>query len=222
MISKTSDSTAGDEPMIVVRDTQLYPLVVQVGGPHVFGGRASHRGTTPPGSNVAVHKLLTIDLRDDTVPFASSAIRFLPLYHPLQYGAGGASMQYSIVSEDEIRITHISPPEADPPDERYVKVDAFPEIRYAASPPISDDDPIDWFTLTLGGSGTLDHKSDPCQNGDCPNYRGKPDVDLLASIPPKPIPGHKDVWWEFEGAYMLFYFWLCRGCGSILTSNRCT
>jgi hypothetical protein len=131
-------------------------------------------------------------------------------------------MQYSVVSDQQIQILYLSDPNPDPPDEVYVKVDAFPEIRYAARPPIPNDKGIDWFTLTLGGTGTLNHKSDQCENKDCRNYRADPDVDLIASIPPKPIPGHKDIWWEFEGAYMLFYFWLCRGCKTILTCNRCT
>ena len=208
--------------MIDVRDTMFYPLQESEGGLHVFGGAPSHRGVTPTGSDVPVHKLLTIDLHDDSVPFSSDSIDFLPLYHPLKYGFGGPSMQYSVVSNDEIHILHLSDPEPDPAEVAYVKVDAFPEIRFSAKPAIQNDDDIDWFTLTLGGTGTLDHQSDPCENESCPNYHKEPDVDLIASIPPKPIPGHEDIWWEFEGASMLFYFWLCRGCKTIIASNRST
>ena len=131
-------------------------------------------------------------------------------------------MQYAVESNEEIRILHMSDPEPDSPDEAYVKVDAFPEIRYAAQPPISDGDAIDWFTLTLGGTETLDHKPDQCKNVDCKNFNAEPDVSLIASVPPKPIPTHPEIWWEFEGAYMLFYFWLCRGCNTIIASNRST
>ncbi len=208
--------------MIEVRDRQLYPLVATDHGPHVFGGPVSHRGATPSGSSVPVHKLLSLDLHDDAIPFDSYAIRYLPLYYPLKYGFGGPSMQYSVVSDEEIHILYMSDPTPDPPDEAYVEIEAFPEIRYAAQSPIHNDDAIDWFTLTLGGTRTLDQKSDQCENKPCPNYHAEPDVDLIASIPPKPIPGHEDIWWEFEGAYMLFCFWLCRGCDTILTSNRST
>lgn len=208
--------------MIDVRDTRLYPLIAQQDGPHVFGGSASHRGAIPSGSSVPVHRLLSLDLHDLAIPFESSVIRYLPLYYPLKYGFGGPSMQYLIVSDEEIKIIYMSDPVPDPPDEAYVQVDAFPEIRYAAQRPISEDDAIDWFTLTLGGTGTLDHQSDQCENKDCPHYRANPEVDLIASIPPIRIPGHEDIWWEFEGAYMLFYFWMCRGCKAIITSNRST
>ncbi|MCC9604228.1 hypothetical protein LOC67_27050 [Stieleria sp. JC731] len=208
--------------MIDVRDTLLYPLQESERGLHVFGGVPSHRGVTPAGSAVPVHKLLTIDLRDEAIPFRSDSIDCLPLYYPLKYGFGGPSMQYSMVSNDEIHILHISDAEPDPPDEAYVRVDAFPEIRFSAQSAIENDDDIDWFTLTLGGTGTLGHRSDPCENASCPNYHKAPDVDLIASIPPKPIPGHEDIWWEFEGGYILFYFWLCRGCKTVIASNRST
>jgi hypothetical protein len=208
--------------MIEVRDNHCYPMIAQVNGQHVFGGPVSHRGAIPAGTSVPLHKLLVVDLNDRKVPFSSSTLHFLPLYYPLKFGFGGPSMQYAVVSDQEIRILYMSAPEPDPADLAYVKVDAFPEVRYAVQPAIPKDKPLDWFTLTLGGTGTLDHKSDQCQNTDCPKYHSEPDADLIASIPPIPIPGHEDIWWDFEGAYMLFYFWLCRGCKTIMASNRST
>ena len=208
--------------LIEIPDSQIYPLDECSNGRHVFGGEPNHRGVLPAGSSVAVHKLLTIDLTDDAIPFNSATLTQLPLYYPMKYGYGGPSMQYAVDSDSEIRILHMSDPEPDPPDETYVKVDSFPEIRYAAQSPISKDDAIDWFTLTLGGTGALDHTSDQCENEGCKNYHAEPDVSLIASVPPKPIPSHPEIWWEFEGAYMLFYFWLCQGCKTIIASNRST
>jgi hypothetical protein len=208
--------------VIEIQDSRLYPLLPHDQGPHVFGGPATHAGSTPSGLSVPLHKLLTLDLHDPAVPFRSSKIRFLPLYYPLKYGYGGSSIQYSIISDKEIRILHMSDSEPNSEDEASVRVDAFPEIRYAAQAAISNDDSIDWFTMTLGGTGTLDHQSDQCENKECRNYHTDPDMHLIASIPPKPIPGHQDIWWDFDGAYMLFYFWLCRGCKTICASNRGT
>ena len=200
----------------------MFTMTPKASGLHMFGGRANHRGATPRGSSIPVHKLLSLDLRDPILPFKSEALQQLPLYYPLKYGFGGSSMQYLIISDDEIEIFYISHSEPDSDQVAYVKVESFPSVRYSLDRHIPNDDHIDWFTITIGGSCTLDHSADRCQNSRCPMYRAKPQVDLIASIPPVPIPGHKDIWWEFEGGYLLFYFWLCRGCQAIITSNRAT
>lgn len=130
-------------------------------------------------------------------------------------------MQYSVVSDDSIEIIYISD-DADDSDSQYVKVDAFPEIKYRIGERIDSKDSVDWFTLTIGGAETLDHTPDSCQNPNCELYQKPGRGRLLASVPPIPIPGHDEIWWEFDGAYMLFYFWLCDECNTIITSNRST
>lgn len=204
--------------MITLRDKRLYPLVSQNDGPHVFGGQVTHLGATPEGSSVSVHKLFTLDLKDPHLPFLSSTVRYLPLYYPLKYGSGGASMQYEIVSEKEIRIIYLSDPEPDSSDDEYVHADVFPEVRYGALLPIQNREKLNWFTVTVGGESALGHLSNQCENSDCIHYHKAPDVDLIAAIP----PGEDDIWWEFKGSYMYFYFWICRGCQTVLASNRST
>lgn len=206
--------------MIEIVKAGCFPLEKKKGGPHCTGGAAKHKGVLPRGSKVPVHRLLSLDLSDPDCPIRADGLKMLPLYYPLKYGFGGPSMQYEIISDDEIRIIHLSDPEPD--EDPYVKVASFPEVRYAILPPVPSDDDLDWFTITLGGAFTLDHFSDCCLNPECSNYGSNEACELLASVPPAPIEGHEDIWWEFEGAYMLFYFCVCHGCGGIITFNWAT
>ena len=130
-------------------------------------------------------------------------------------------MQYAVNSDDSIEIIHLSG-NVDDADSQYVQVDAFPQMFYSIGDRIGPQDSVDWFTLTIGGTETLDHTSDNCNNQACPLYHKNESAALLASVPPIPIPGHDEIWWDFDGAYILFYFWLCRGCSTVITSNRCT
>ena len=207
--------------MIEIAKSKCFPLSIDKNGKHIFGGLQKHNGVLPDDSNVPVHLLLTIDLSDTNIPVNSTNLKFLPLYYPLKYGLGGPSMQYEVVSDTEINIIYLSDPKPDDPDSAYVKVDAFPEINYMAQSPVDEND-LDWFTITIGGNATLDHESDRCENPNCPNYHTNTNTELIAAIPPIPIAGHDEIWWDFDGAYMIFYFWLCRGCNTIITCNRCT
>ena len=208
--------------MIKVENSKMYTLRKSLFGKHTFGGPPKHKGATPVDSAVSTHLLLTLDLRDKKLPFSSDSLRYLPLYFPLKYGYGGPSMQYSVISDDEIKIHYLSNPVPDSEDSCYVKVSEFPRVRFSLGDLIENDDPIDWFTITVGGEPTLDHKPDQCLNATCIHYKTEPNVDLICSLPPIKFKRSPDIWWEFEGAYLLFYFWLCRGCNSIITSNRAT
>jgi hypothetical protein len=209
--------------MIEIRDSRCHPLAQKRFGRHVFGGRAFHRGSIPQGSTVPLHLLLTLDLSDPKCPFGGSGrLTKLPFYYPLKYGTGGSSVQYEVLSDEEIRIVYIDPPEADSDDVAYVKVPEFPELEYGILPPIGKDDPVDWFTITLRGTFTLDHSSNNCQNPGCRYFRREAEVHILAAIPPVKIDEMEELWWEFQGAYVLFYFCLCRGCNTIIAFNRCT
>lgn len=68
----------------------------------MLGGDPIHRGVLPTGSSTAVHRLLTIDLTDDAIPFDSNVLTQLPLYYSLKYRSGGPSMQYAVESNEEI------------------------------------------------------------------------------------------------------------------------
>jgi hypothetical protein len=207
--------------MIERRDNSEHPLERDSAGRHVFGGSPYHKGITPKGSNVPTHRIFTIDLTDPALPFQSPELKTLPLYYPLKYGFGGPGMQYRVVSESEIEIIYMTDPEPDPDGEAYVKVAEFPEIRFRLLPALSKSDSLTFGIATLGGR--LDSAQDePCMNQSCSSFKLADRCELLATIPPIPIEGRQDIWWEFEGAYMFFHFWYCRGCHTIITNNRCT
>ena len=208
--------------MIAITKSGFFPMEKQTTGVHFFGGPANHRGSTPEGSSVPLHKLLSLDLTDSNCPIRADGLRYLPFYYPLKYGYGGPSLQYEVLSDEKIRIVYMSDTTPDPQEDAYVKVESFPAVNYSILPSIPSDDDIDWFTITLGGQFTLDHTSDNCLNPNCSNFKSNVGCELLASIPPVPIEGHDDIWWEFEGAYMLFYFCICHGCNNIITFNWAT
>ena len=206
--------------MITRKSDSVHVLERSGSGRHIFGGPPYHRGITPAGASVPTHRLFEIDLTDPDLPFSSESLRSLPLYYPLKYGYGGPSMQYRILSENRIEIIHISDPQPDPEDEAYVKVDWFPEIRFTVSPPLPSggEKSLPFDIATVGG--TVEYGEDePCRNPDCPNFESSAQCELLATIPPLPIEGEDDIWWEFEGACMFFFFWQCKGCSTIITAN---
>lgn len=94
-----------------------YRLIIREGGRLPVGGPPRHRGVLPPGSQVPLHHLLTIDLADLRSPFYYHAggIRYLPLYYPLAYGRGGARVQYLVRSDDRVEIVFMSDSEPDAP-----------------------------------------------------------------------------------------------------------
>lgn len=207
--------------MLKINSKKMFTLKQSLWGSHIFGGPANHVGIIPPKTDIPIHLLLTLDLQDKKIPFSSDNLRYLPLYYPLKYGLGGASMQYEVLSDSKIRIIYMSDPLPDDDDRTYVKVDTFPKLRFKIDQEIDNDDNIDWFTITIGGKPTLDHESDTCLNKLCKHYKSDKETDLLCSLPPIKLK-KPELWWEFENAYMLFYFWLCRGCNTIITSNRST
>ena len=207
--------------MITRKNTSEHPLERDPKGRHVFGGNPHHQGITPKGSDVPTHRIFEMDLTDPNLPFTSPNLKTLPLYYPLKYGTGGPGMQYRVVSDSEIDIIFMTDPEPDLEDEAYVKVSAFPEVKFRLLPAISCNDDLTFDIATLGGK--LDSIQDePCMNPTCSSFKSADQCELLATIPPIPIKGHEEIWWEFEGAYMFFHFWYCRGCHTIITNNRCT
>lgn len=198
-----------------------HPLERDAAGRHVFGGTPIHQGITPPGSHVPTHRVFEIDLTDPQLPFRSDRLQKLPLYYPLKYGIGGPGMQYRVVSESGIEIIYMTDPKPDPEEVAYVKVNEFPEVKFKLLPGIASSDSLTFGIATLGGA--LDSEQDePCMNPQCSCFKSAAQCELLASIPPVPIEGHDEIWWEFDGAYMFFHFWYCRAWDTIITNNRCT
>lgn len=207
--------------MIARKNTNEHPLERDPNGRHVFGGRPYHLGITPKGSHVPTHRIFQIDLTDPNLPFTSPDIKTLPLYYPLKYGYGGPGMQYRVISESEIEIIYMTDPEPDSEDQAYVMVSEFPEVRFRLLPAISNNDSLAYDVATLGGRLSTD-QDETCMNPECPSFKTADQCELLATIPPIPIEGHDDIWWEFKGACMFFHFWYCRGCHTVITNNRCT
>lgn len=207
--------------MLIRRSDDEHPLKRDASGRHVFGGVPFHKGIVPSGSKVPTHRIFEIDLEDPSLPFGSDRLKSLPLYYPLKYGIGGPWMQYRVVSEAEIEIVAISDAEPDPEERAYVKASQFPEVRFNVLPRLLEGDKLTYDVATLGGS-LEEGANEPCRNPLCVTVGSSDQCDLLATIPPIPVEGHDDIWWEFEGAYMFFHFWYCRGCDTIITNNRCS
>ena len=194
------------------------PLVDDKFGLHYFGGHADANGAVPVGSEISTHKLLLLDLSDPFLPFSSDSIRRLPLYYPLKYGGGGAVMQYSVVSENEIDIFYLSDGIPDEEDNWSVKVDAFPQTRFSVRNQGKENS--NWFEITVGNSDQRSGTPDVCQNRKCTRVNLEPNMDLVATVPPIPMKNENEIWWDFEEAYMVFCFWHCRHCGTIVADNR--
>ena len=58
-----------------------------------------------------------------------------------------------------------------------------------------------------------------CRNPECGFFNRRVWADQIASIPPVPVNGVTDFWFEYDGASVEFYFWLCRYCGTVISSN---
>ncbi len=58
-----------------------------------------------------------------------------------------------------------------------------------------------------------------CRNPECKFFNRRVWLDLVASIPPVPINGAEDFWYEYEGGDMEFYFGLCRYCKTVIAFN---
>jgi hypothetical protein len=189
--------------------------------------------------------MLLLDLADAACPVKSDgAVRHLPLYYPLKYGQGGPSVQYTVLSEDEISILYISEAEPDPEDRQYVRVPELPTssaeiipLRYEEArilacaggyfQPNADDVAIldelnrEHPLVLLGGDAPLPVNTGDviCRNRACRSFNRRVWVDVIARIPPVPINGAAGFWHEYEGGYLEFIFCLCRDCGTIIAFN---
>ncbi len=235
-------------------------LVLGETGPHRFGGVATHNGASPTSSQVALHHVLSFETSDSNCPVTTDgSIRRLPLYYPLKYGAGGAAIQYSVLSDTEIQILYLSPEEADDEDNQYVQVPFLPEARATLIPLEYEEARIigfmaaehyfspnaeDWAIIqrldfethqrkreiigsydNIVGVGGLqirvrDAEDFICRNGQCKLFGRRIGLDVIASIPPIPVSGSDEFWYEFRGADMRFFFGLCPHCGTVIASNQ--
>ena len=230
-----------------LKTNQPFRLVLAAGGPHRFGGPVMHQGASPAGSDMPLHLMLLLDLTDENCPIeADDGIRFLPLYYPLAYGYGGGAVQYAVISDAEIQILHLSDELADPPEERYIKVDALPASAAKLVPLTYEEDRVVVYRrcgghfqpddrdrailenldqphdmIPIGGRRPLRVNSGEviCRNPACKSYEQRAWFDLIAEISPVPVGGKDDFWYEYQGGYVWFCFGICRQCGTIIAFN---
>jgi hypothetical protein len=171
-------------------------------------------------------------------------MRYLPLYYPLKYGCGGPAVQYAVLSDDEIKILYMSDEVPDAAERQYVRVPQLPAsaaeilpLRYEEArilefvggyfQPNADDSAIlrelerEHPVILIGGYRRLPSNASDviCRNPECQLFNRRIWLDVVASIPPIPINGAEDFWYEYEGADMEFYFGLCRYCKTVISFN---
>lgn len=223
-----------------------FRLVPAKKGKHKFGGSCAFKGLKPKGCKVPIQQLLLLDLRDVDIPFkATPKISFLPLLYPFKYGFGGPEVQYSLVDKETVKILHISPNKPDEPDFQYLQVPELPPLALELTPLTYEEARCLTFMredgffrsneadkeilnrldcnhlISLGGRrnyipGMPDVH---CRNPKCERYEKRTSFKLIASIPPIPVNGEDDFWYEFRGAYMSFHFGLCYSCHTIISFN---
>jgi hypothetical protein len=214
-------------------------------GTHRFGGSPAHEGVTPARSDTPLHLLLLLDLADPNCPFESDGkIRYLPLYYPLKYGHGGPSVQYAVLSDGQIEILYMSEEVPDPDGQQYVRVRDLPSrpaeilpLRYEEArilafaggyfQPNAEDLAIlkelnhDHRVILIGGRRRLPLNAGDviCRNPACQSFNHRVSVDIIATIPPVPVNGQNDFWFEYQGGDVEFYFCLCEHCRTIIAFN---
>lgn len=193
-----------------------------------------------------MHRLLTLDMSDPLVPleFSGASIRYLPLYYPLRYGYGGGQAQYRVVSNTRIEVLNVN--ERGPDDDEYPFMDHFPERSVYLEPFTYEQfralliaEEGDGFDLsrqdlrslrgikhehliqlgghvsTLGGDIRV-----RCKNPKCDWENTDTAVHVFARVSAVPAADLL-LFGEFSSDVEIYYGF-CRGCGTIVTCNRCT
>jgi hypothetical protein len=239
-------SEPGGDPTMasfMLKDGRLCRLRLCTDGPHRFGGVPVHRGVTPANTDTPLQTILLLDLADGNCPIKSDGTtRYLPLYYPLKYGA--PAVQYAVLSDDEIKILYMSDEVPAAEERKNVRVQQFPAssaeilpLRYEEArilefvggyfQPNANDSAIlrelehDHPIILIGGYRRLPVNAGDviCRNLECQFFNRRLWLDVVASIPPVPINGADDFWYEYKGANMELYFGLCRYCKTIIAFN---
>jgi len=223
-----------------------FRLVPSKTGVHKFGGRCTFSGIVPKKSKVPIQQLLLIDLRDVGAPFRTEPqTRYLPLLYPFKYGTGGPEIQYSIVSDSEIKILYLSDPLPDTPEHQYLKIEELPEqplvlqaLSYEEArcltfmrenghfqPNRSDSailKKLDVNNLITVGGRRRHITNAPdivCHNAACECFNKRTHFEFVAAVPPIQINGKDAFWYEFQGGHVDFCFGFCYYCGSVIAFN---
>jgi len=225
---------------------QPFRLVPSDSGVHMFGGRCTFSGIVPRNSDVPIQQVLLLDLGDPGIPFRSEPpTRYLPLLYPFKYGMGGPEIQYSIVSNSEIEILYLSDPVPDEAQQQYLQVSELPEQPLVLRPlsyeearcltfmredghfqPNASDlallNQLDVNNL-IGVGGRRSRISNApdiyCRNPACEFHNKRTRFQFVAAVPPIPVIGSDEFWYEFQGGHVDFCFGFCYSCGTVIAFN---
>lgn len=232
-----------------ITNRRPFRLVASSSGRHSFGGPSQHSGVVPKGTNVGIQLVISLDLSDPLVPLQNEVgAKTLPLYYPFKYGCGGPDVQYAVKSDSEIEILHISDSQPDEKEWQYLQVDELPFARMALEPltyeqarilrfmeadghfqPNAEDrailDQLDSNHLIEIG-GRHNHIANApdviCRNHACEYHERRVYFDAVALVPPIPVNGDDEFWYEFRGGAVTFCFGLCHFCGTVIAFNVAT
>ena len=235
-------------PNLRLTSERAFRLVSSADGRHRFGGPARHKGIFPNGSDVPLQLVVELDLTDEQVPIAADRpLNSLPLLYPFKYSGGGPVVQYSVISDSEIRILYMSDATADDPESQYLQVCELPSLRlelvplnyeqarviayryYDAyfAPDEADGEILRQlnypFHIMIGGRRPYIINSGDiiCHNPECQYHQRRVWFKCLAMIPPIPVNGDTSFWYEFEGG-VSFCFGMCYCCGTMIAFNVCS
>ena len=233
-------------PLFKLSNHRPLRLVPDSQGRHEFGGRSPYSGLVPTGTDTPVQNVVSLDLADPLTPVETEiGLSKLPLLYPFKYGCGGPDIQYTVLTDSEIEILHLSDGEPDEAEEQYLQVEELPSARMALKPlsyeearilgfmsadayfqPNDDDreilDQLDVNNLVeVGGF----HPQIPnagdifCHNPKCEFHERRVYFDAIVLLPPLPINGDDEFWHQFQGGGVTFCFGFCRYCGTVIAFN---
>ena len=235
-------------PNLRLTSERAFRLASSTDGRHRFGGPVRHKGIVPNGCDVPLQLVVELDLTDELVPIAADRpLNTLPLLYPFKYGGGGPVVQYSVISDSEIRILYMSDSTADDQESQYLQVRELPPLRLELVPlsyeqarvlayryydgyfaPDEADREIlkqlDYpFHILIGGRRDYITNSGDiiCQNPECEYYQRRVRFKCFAMVPPIPVNGDTSFWYEFEGG-VYFCFGMCYSCGTMIAFNVCS
>jgi hypothetical protein len=218
-------------------------------GRHQFGGTRCDLSYVGVTLEKPIHHFLTLDTNDPLCPVESSQFTKLPLVYPLLYGAGGGEIQYTVETNSEIHVHHLS---ECCPDSPYVDHDELPSSRASLVKLSYGEERLvcaidghfsrkrmsyfDRIRLNRcdGGDfwrvgGHFQSCQGPvwslCQNSAC-DWSDGFGGDTKSQIWPIALIRATtrqlgDIWGEFSQD-VEFYFGYCPHCGAIHVVNRCT
>lgn len=218
-------------------------------GKHQFGGVREDLRITGVNLPKPIQHVLSLSTADPLCPIKSSRFSVLPLLYPMLYGNGGGEIQYTVLSNTNIRIHHLS--SYDPIDDVLLDSEALPQARVALRPLSYGEERLlcameSSFTNrrlsardrarlrrcddgkywraggrfdTCQGSMWTLCRNPACDWRDAFGGETKTGVSLIAIVQPT-VQQFGKIWGEYSEDVQ-FCFGYCPHCGAIIAENRC-